>query len=154
MTVSVAGWLFTEPALAMMVTVPGATPVASPLASMVAVPEKLQNQAKVTFGTGFPLASIATAENCCVLPTATVVDIGEITTLAIRVVTVKVTALLVMFEAAAVIWVVPLVNPVALPAVSTVAMAGALLVHVSMRLGTELPLASVGTAKKVCFWPA
>ena len=60
-TVSVASGLITPEALATMVTVPGATPVATPLLSMVAIPEKLQAQANVTPGMALPLASRAAA---------------------------------------------------------------------------------------------
>ena len=62
-TVNVAGWLWKFPELATIVTVPGATPFANPLLSMVAVPEKLQNQVKVAFVTGLPCPSSAVAVN-------------------------------------------------------------------------------------------
>lgn len=71
-TVSVAGVLFTPEALATMVTVPGETPVASPLPSMVAIPEKLIAQVNVTPLTVLPLASNAVAANCWVPFTAIV----------------------------------------------------------------------------------
>jgi hypothetical protein len=51
------------PALAMIVTVPGDTPVATPLLSIVATPAKLQNHEMLIPVTGFPAESKAVAEN-------------------------------------------------------------------------------------------
>ena len=130
MTVKAAGWLLTFPTLATMVTVPGETPVTNPVLSIVAIGAKLQNQAIGAVVIGLPEESTAVAVNCFVPPTATLVDIGEIVTVATRCVTVSVAVLLVIPEAAAVIVAVPLARPVATPVLSTDAIVGALLVQV------------------------
>ena len=101
-TVSVAGVLITPEALATMVTVPGATPVASPLLSMVAVPEKLQAQANVTPGMALPLASMAVAVNSWVAFTAIVAVRGETVMDAMGCATVSVAGALVTPDAEAV----------------------------------------------------
>ena len=103
MTVTVASGLVTPEALARMVTVPGATPVTSPLLSMVAVPEKLQAQVKITPVTGLPLASTAAAVNCRVAFTAIVAVDGEMVMDAMGCVTVSVAGALVTPDAEAVI---------------------------------------------------
>jgi hypothetical protein len=136
----------TFPALATIVTVPGDIPVARPLVSIVATPEKLQNQEIVTPVTGLPLESKAVAVIWRVALTATDVDIGEILILATLDVTVSVAALLVIPPDDAVICVVPGATPTAFPLTSTVATLGALLVHVSAA-PTELLFASTGAAK-------
>jgi hypothetical protein len=129
-----------------MVTVPGDTPVARPFLSIVATPEKLQNQEMATPVTGLPEASNGVAVNCLVPLTATEDDIGEMVMLATLVVTVSVAALLVIPDDNAVTWAVPGATPTALPLASTVATLGALLVHVSAA-ETALLLASTGAAK-------
>jgi hypothetical protein len=91
----VADGLVTPEALAKMLTGPGATPVASPLLSMVAVPEKLQAHANVTPVTALPLASTAAAVNCCVPFTAIVAVRGEMVMDAMGWVTVSVAGALV-----------------------------------------------------------
>lgn len=88
--------LVIPPALATIVTVPGPTPVASPLPSMVAVPEKLQAQENVTPLTALPLASTAEAVNCCVPFTAMEAVRGEMVMDAIGCDTVSVEAALVI----------------------------------------------------------
>ncbi len=92
-----------DPALATIVTVPGATPVTSPLLSMVATPAKLQNQLMLTPETGLPEESNAVAVYCCVPPTLIDEDIGEMEMLATLAVTVNVTGALVTPAAVAVI---------------------------------------------------
>jgi hypothetical protein len=86
-----------------MVTVPGATPVTSPLPSMVAVPEKLQAQLNVNPGIALPLASTAAAVNGWVAFTAIVAVRGEMVMVAMGCVTVSVAAALVTPDAEAVI---------------------------------------------------
>jgi hypothetical protein len=67
--------------LAVMLVVPAATPVALPLAgSNVATAVLLDNHAKIAPGIAFPLASLATAENCCVLPIKILAGLGETVT--------------------------------------------------------------------------
>jgi hypothetical protein len=151
-TVNAAGWLVTDPALATMVTVPGETPVTRPLLSMVATPAKLLNHEMAIPGTGLPEESKAVAVNCCVLFTATELDIGEIVTVATFVVTVNVTALLVTLPPVAVICVVPPDTPVATPFASTVATLVALLAHATVP-DNALLFASTGAAKNVCDCP-
>ena len=102
-TVRRAGALATPEALATMVTVPGASPVASPLPSMVAVPEKLQDQLKMAPVMALPLASSAVAANCWVAFTATEADIGEMETDTMGCETVSVAAVLVTLPVEAVI---------------------------------------------------
>ena len=102
-TVRVAAGLVTPEALAKMLTVPGATPVVSPLPSMVAVPEKLQAQVNVTPATALPLASTAAAVNCFVPFTAIVAVGGEMVMDAMDCVTGSVAGALVTPDAEAVI---------------------------------------------------
>jgi hypothetical protein len=99
----VAAGLVTPEALAKMVTAPGATPAASPLLSMVAVPEKLQAQLKITPGIAMPLASTAAAVNCWVAFTAIVAVCGEMVMDAMGCATVSVAGALVTPDAEAVI---------------------------------------------------
>ena len=90
-----ADGLVTPEALAKMLTAPGATPVTSPLLSMVAITEELQAQAKMTPGMALPLASTAAAVNCFVPFTAIVAVGGEMVMDAMGCVTVSVAGALV-----------------------------------------------------------
>ena len=145
----VDGALVTPAALATMVTVPGATPVTSPPALMVATPAKLEAQLNVTPEMAFPLASTAVAENCCVAPTAMVAVRGETLMAARRGTTVRVAGALVTLAAEAVICVVPGPSPVATPLPSTVETVALLLDQVRV-VPTAVPLESSAVAANVC----
>lgn len=147
------GALETPPAVAMMVTVPCATPVAKPLLLMVATEALLQNQAMLAPGTGLPLLSCAVAVNCCVPFTAMVADRGETTTLATAGVTVSVAGLLATPEAVAVICVLPGDSALATPSLLIVATVGALLAQRKATV-TWLPPLSTAVAVKVALPPA
>lgn len=147
------GALETPPAVAMMVTVPCATPVAKPLLLMVATEALLQNQAMLAPGTGLPLPSCAVAVNCCVPFTAMVADRGETTTLATAGVTVSVAGLLATPEAVAVICVLPGDSALATPSLLMVATVGALLAQRKVTV-TWLPPLSTAVAVKVALPPA
>src|SRR3954471_8123190 len=69
-------------AVAMIVVVPAAAPVARPVAFTVAVVVLPLDQVKVAPGTGVPLASVALAVNCCVPLTRTVAVVGATVTVA------------------------------------------------------------------------
>jgi hypothetical protein len=74
-TLAIAGFTvkvalpFTPLVIAVMCAVPCATPVASPLLFTVAIEVASELQVKIAPTTMFPLESLATAMNCCVLPT-------------------------------------------------------------------------------------
>jgi hypothetical protein len=91
----VDGALVNPEALATMVTVPGETPVATPLLSIVAVPEKLHAHENTTPEMVLPLTSKAVAVNGCVAFTAMLVVRGETMIDAIGWVTVSVEGALV-----------------------------------------------------------
>src|SRR5438132_9310981 len=70
----------TPPVVAVMTVVPIASAVVSPFRSTLARSGCEETQVKVCPGTGFPLASCATAVNCCVSPTARDATAGLTTT--------------------------------------------------------------------------
>src|ERR1043166_8911368 len=63
--------------VALMVAEPALMPVTSPLADTVATPLLLLDQVKVGPEMGLPLASLATAASCTVLPTFTLAVAGR-----------------------------------------------------------------------------
>jgi hypothetical protein len=77
---SVAMGLVTPPTLAVTSAVPTETPVAVPVLSIVATPEKLTDQFKTAFAIVLPFTSVAVATKCCCWPTLIVALIGEIDT--------------------------------------------------------------------------
>ncbi len=137
-----ASGLVTPEAVAKIVTVPGATPVATPLLSMVAVPEKLQAQVNITPGMALPLASTAAAVNCWVAFTAIVAVGGEMVMEAMGCVTVSVAGALVTPDAEAVICVLPLLRPRASPLLSMLATFGELLAQANFTPVSVFPFES------------
>lgn len=131
-TVNVATGLVIPLALAVINTVPGASPVATPFASMLATPPKLLCHVNCAWLTDLPLASVADAVNCCVWPTFMVALRGVSETLAIAGFTVSVAAVLVTPASEAVICVLPAATPVATPAAVIVATPVLLLAHVKV----------------------
>ena len=140
-------------ALAVMIVVPAATPVARPVGSMLATLELLLVHWKLV-ATTLLLMSYAVAVNCCVPPTAIVALVGEMVMLLTTGVTVRAAVLLGMFPAleVAMIWVVPGDTPVATPDALMLAMLVALLVQVKVAPVMTLPPVSLATAVKAC-WP-
>lgn len=125
-----------------MLTVPGATPLASPLGSMVAITEELQAQLKVTPVTALPLASTAAAVNCWVAFTAIVAVGGAMVMEAMGCVTVSVAGALVTPDAEAVICVLPLLRPSASPLLSMLATFGVLLAQANLTPVSVFPFES------------
>jgi hypothetical protein len=70
------------PAVAAILVVPAATPVASPVLLIVAVAVLLLDHVKLALFTALPLESFAVAVNCAVPATVTEGDVGETVTLA------------------------------------------------------------------------
>lgn len=138
---SVAIGLLTPPMLAVTSTVPGEMPVAFPLVSMLATPEKLLDQLKTALAMLFPFMSLAVAVNCCCSPILMVTLIGVIDTDPTVGNTVRLTAGLAtpLFVEVAVIWVVPPLFPVAIPPLSMVATLVSLLVQVNVTVPTLFP---------------
>src|SRR5437879_8104749 len=95
-TFSVAMGLVTPPTLAVTSTVPTETPVAVPLLSMVATPEKLIDQLSTALAMLLPFTSVAVATKCCCWPTLIVALIGAIDTEATSGNTVRLTGGLVI----------------------------------------------------------
>lgn len=81
-TVRVTGALVMPPAVAAILVVPAATPVASPVVLIVAVAALLLDHVKLALFTALPLESFAVAVNCAVPATVTEGDVGETVTLA------------------------------------------------------------------------
>jgi hypothetical protein len=140
-TFSVAIGLLTPPMLAVTSTVPGEMPVAFPLVSMLATPEKLIDQLKTALPMLLPFTSLAVAVNCCCSPTLIATLIGVIDTDPTVGNTVRLTAGLAtpLVVAVAVIWVVPPLFPVAIPPLSMVATLVSLLVQVNVTVPTLFP---------------
>jgi hypothetical protein len=126
--------------LAVTSTVPGEMPVAVPLVSMLATPEKLLDQLKTALAMLLPFASLAVAVKCCCSPILMVTLVGAIDTEPTVGNTVRLTAGLVTPLFDAVIWVVPPFFPVAMPEVSIVATLVSLLAHVNVTVPTLFPV--------------
>jgi hypothetical protein len=126
--------------LAVTSTVPGEMPVAVPLLSMLATPEKLIDHVKTALAMVLPFASLAVAEKCCCSPTLIATLTGAIDTDPTFGNTVRFTAGLVTPLFDAVIWVVPPFFPVAIPAVSIVATFVSLLAQVNVTVPAVFPV--------------
>jgi hypothetical protein len=74
--------LVVPPAVAAILVVPAATPVASPVPLIVAVAVLLLDHVKLALFTALPLESFAVAVNCAVPATVTEDEVGETVTLA------------------------------------------------------------------------
>jgi hypothetical protein len=142
------GVLVTPPELPVIITIPGATPVSSPLLSIVAMLEALQAHCTAALAITLPLVSFTTAENCNVEPLFTVFDGAEIVTLPTFGSTVKVTAELVTPSALAVICVLPVETACASPDVSMLATLPELLAHVRVPPDNTFPLESFTDRKR------
>ena len=151
-TVSVVDPL-TPPLVAVIVVVPAATAVASPLALIVATLALLDVHVIVRPVSTFPLASLRTALNCTpAAPTTIDGAVGDTVTEATvggggggAAVTVSVVVPLAV-PLVAVIVVVPAARPVARPLALIVATLALLDVHVIVRPVSTFPLASLRTA--------
>jgi len=135
------------PALvAVIVALPAATPVTSPLAETVAMADALLAQVTTRPLSAVPFASFGVAVSCTVCPAATLADPGLTATEATGTM-VTVTVAVPLFPSLAAVRVaLPAATPVTSPLAETVAMADALLAHVTTRPASGLPLASLGVA--------
>src|SRR3989442_1232291 len=144
-TVTVAEPLFPS-LVAVIVAVPGATPVTSPLADTVAMPGLELVQVTARPASAFPAASLGVALSGVVPPTTTVAVAGLTTTEATGTLD-TVTATVPLWPSlVAVIAAAPTATPVTKPLAETVATALLLVVQVTTRPLSRLPLASLGVA--------
>src|ERR1041385_3512887 len=135
--------------VALMVAEPALMPVTSPLAETVATPLLLLDQVKVCPEMGFPLASLATAASCTVLPTFTLPVAGTTETDATVAVDGAVTvtaAVPVIPPLVAEVVAEPGATAVTSPLADTVATEVLLLLQVKLCPLRTLPLASLATA--------
>jgi hypothetical protein len=140
------------PALAEIVTLPGATPVTTPVADTVATDVLLDDQVNWTPGMALPLALRAVAVSVEVQATFTDANDGEIVTLAIGNWTVT-DADALFPSIVAVMVAVPAPTPVTTPVDDTVATAAALVLHVASRPVMGTPAESFGVAVRVVVPP-
>src|SRR5712691_409091 len=140
--------------VAVMVTLPVATPVTSPPVDTAATPGALDAHVTVRPASTFPFASLSSAVSCCVDPTDTLAEAGLTVTEATgRGFTV--TAALAVFPAlVAVIVTAPAATPVTSPVDDTVATAGALDAQVTDRPESTLPAESSTVAASCTVAPA
>jgi hypothetical protein len=132
--------------VAVMVALPAATPVTSPLAETVAMADALLAHVTTRPESAFPLASFGVAVSCTVCPTAILADAGLTATEATGTM-VTVTVAVPLFPSLVAVRVaLPAATPVTSPLAETVAMADALLAQVTTRPASGLPLASWGVA--------
>src|SRR5207248_5361976 len=132
--------------VAVMVAVPAATPVTSPLPFTRATAVLLLDQVTTRPLSGFPLASFGVAVSCTVEPCCTVAGDGLTVTEATgTAVTVRVDVPLLPSDVAVIV-AVPAATPVTSPLPFTLATAVLLLDHVTTRPLSGFPLASFGVA--------
>src|SRR5437773_530683 len=151
-TVIVEGPLFPS-LVAVIVAVPAALPVTSPLAVTVATPVLLLPQLTGRPDNGLPLASFGVAVSCTVWPTCTDAVLGLTVTDATGTVLTVIVAVPLCPSLVAVIVAAPAVTPVTTPLPLTVATAVLLLPQLTVRPDNGLPLASFGAAASCIVWP-
>src|SRR6266568_684837 len=135
--------------VAVMVAVPAASAVTSPLPFTVATPGASLDQVIVRPESGLPLASSGVAVSCWVPPTTIVAAVGLTVSDATGIVTVM-AAVAPLPSLVAVIFAAPGATAVTRPAFETVATAGLSLDHVTIRPLNRLPLASYRLAVSCC----
>src|SRR5947208_9240732 len=151
-TVIVEGPLFPS-LVAVIVAVPAALPVTSPLPVTVATAVLLLPQLTVRPDNGLPLASFGVAVSCTVWPTGTDAVLGLTVTDATGTVVTVIVAVPLCPSLVAVIVAAPAVTPVTTPLPLTVATAVLLLPQLTDRPDNGLPLASFGVAVSCTVWP-
>src|SRR5205823_1645170 len=151
-TVIVEGPLFPS-LVAVIVAVPAAFPVTSPLAVTVATAVLLLPQLTGRPDNGLPLASFEVAVSCTVWPTCTDAVPGLTVTDATGTVLTVIAAVPLCPSLVAVIVAAPAVTPVTTPLPLTVATAVLLLPQLTGRPDSGLPLASFGVAASCTVWP-
>src|SRR5437773_4019315 len=132
--------------VAVIVAVPAATPVTSPLPLTVATAAALLAHVTVRPVSGAPLASFGVAVSCTVAPAATLAVAGLTVTVATGTVVTVRAAVPLLPSLVAVIVAVPAAPPVTSPLPLTAATAVALLAHVTTRPVSGAPPASFGVA--------
>src|SRR5205809_597095 len=151
-TVIVEGPLFPS-LVAVIVAVPAALPVTSPLALTVATAVFVLPPLTVRPDNGLPLASFEVAVSCTVWPTCTDAVPGLTVTDATGTVLTVIVAVPLCPSLVAVIVAAPAVTPVTTPLPLTVATAVLLLPQLTVRPASGLPLASFGVAVRCTGWP-
>ena len=134
--------------VAVIVTEPGARPVASPVPSTVAITGSDELHANVWPATVRPLPSSATALNCCGRPTAASAALAGLNTTDRTTCATEQVALPEIPFVVAVIVAPPFASAVTMPLTSTGATRGLSDVHVNAGPGMTLPLASSALALK------
>src|SRR2546426_1131944 len=132
--------------VAVIVAVPATVPVTSPLALTVATEVLLLAHVTVRPDSGFPVASLGVATSCTVCPTWIAAVAGLTLTEATATLETVMLAVPLCPSLVAVIVADPIVTPVTSPLPSTVATEVLLLVQLTARPGSGLPLASFGVA--------
>src|SRR5579859_217972 len=156
-TVSVtAGVDVTPPCDAVICVVPAATPVARPVAEIVAVAGVPEFQVTVAdMSDEVPSLNVPVAVNCCVAPTFKCAGVAGVTAIEVREKTVSVTAGVDVTPACdAVICVVPAATPVARPVAEIVAVAVVPEFQVTVAdMSDEVPSLNVPVAVNCCVAP-
>src|SRR2546422_955903 len=132
--------------VAVIVAVPATFPVTSPLELTVATEVLLLAHVTVRPDSGFPVASLGVATSCTVCPTWIAAVAGLTLTEATATLETVMLAVPLCPSLVAVIVADPIVTPVTSPLPSTVATEVLLLVQLTARPGSGLPLASFGVA--------
>jgi len=139
--------------VAVIVAVPGEAPVTTPLVETVAIPDALVVHVTVRPVSVFPLPSFTVADSVEVAPTATDTVLGDTVTVATGIGVTVIVAVADLPSLVAVIVAVPDATPATTPLVDTVAIAEALVDHVTVRPVSTVPLPSFVVATRVVVWP-
>jgi hypothetical protein len=139
--------------VAVIVVVPAATPVTTPLADTVAAAVLLDVHTTTRFVTTVPLTSFTVATSVVVWPATTLAVAGATVTLPTAVCVAVTVELPLLPSLVAVIVAEPGATPVTTPVVETVAMAVLLDDHATARSVTTTPFASLTVAVRVVVWP-
>src|SRR5689334_9130734 len=140
--------------VAVMVTVPAATPVTSPLLLTVAIVLSLDDQLIARPVNGLPLASLGVAVSCTVPVIATFAELGDTVTEATGAsVTLTVAVPLWPSLVAVIVTGPPAPTPVTSPLPFTVAIVLSLEDQTIVRPVNGLPFASLGVAVSCTVWP-
>src|SRR5437667_3882300 len=132
--------------VAVIVADPATLPVTSPLALTVATEVLLLAHVTVRPDSGLPFASLGVATSCTVCPTCIAAVAGLTLTEATGTLETVMLAVPLCPSLVAVIVADPIVTPVTSPLPSPLATEVLLLVHLALRPGSGLPLASFGVA--------
>jgi len=139
--------------VAVIVVVPGATPVTTPVADTVAAAVLLDVHVTTRSVTTVPLTSFTVATSVVVWPAMTLAVGGATVTLPTAVLVAVTVELPLLPSLVAVIVAEPAATPVTTPVVETVAIDVLLDDHVTTRSVTTTPFASFTVAERVVVWP-